>query len=292
VAGGIAGNAVASGINNPITAKIVSGAVSGATSAMLSNVLSGRNLGDNVLQNAAMGAAMAGLGALAESHPISRAGAVLAQGGGATGESQAEIDARKDQAAWDPARRESWFAGDPNGGNPVSYADGTTVHLADKLKLGIGGRLVEAAGLNGFVGWTIDDQGNVAFTLELGVSAGVGGSLNFGDISTGSIEYGFEPYTRLSGQIGPFSVRRDVLNDSWTAYHSFRPGPPTLGLGVGADTGLRLRLHDPVVTIVTGGVATMGSAYRAAEVSATPGPGSYIQTQASALNAFRMLFGN
>jgi hypothetical protein len=50
---------------------------------------------------------------------LSKASAAEAQGGGGSGESVAEARARG-MAAGDSARRASWFAGDPNGGNPVA----------------------------------------------------------------------------------------------------------------------------------------------------------------------------
>jgi RHS repeat-associated protein len=117
-AGNVAGSVAASGISNAATAKIVSGVASGVVSTAMSNALSGRGLGDNVLQGAASGAAMAALGNFADSHPLSRASVAMNHSAGGSGAAAAEVQGWM-QAAGKAALRESWFAGDPNGGRPA-----------------------------------------------------------------------------------------------------------------------------------------------------------------------------
>jgi hypothetical protein len=68
----------------------------------------------------------------------------------------------------------------------------------------------------------------------------------------------------------------------------------SLKAGVGADTGLRLRVPDDLLFApgVVGGAAVIGNAMSTIPTVGGTGPGAYLQQQSSVLGFMQTIFGN
>jgi RHS repeat-associated protein len=294
VTGGLAGG-FGSALGGGLAAMTITGAAGGALTSAMTGLASGQGLGWNVALGAVMGAATSAIAwAVSPPNPISQEDAAEEQGRAAR---LAEIQHQRalGNASGLSSQRESWFAGAPNGGNPVATDDGSgTAFFSAKAKFGFGGRIEEVWGLNGFMGWMVDTNGRTAFVLELGPSIGAGGSLNFGGVSDGSISYGLTPYARASStSLGPLQGKYDFAAKKWTMNLSI-PEDIRFSWGPGADTGLRLTLPDPYVAPAAADVgAVLQNAIETVQTSSVfPQPYMIIQQQSSVLGVMQSIFGH